>query len=100
MPTFRALKEDLEEDLLMYGARLYFSAICEAEDPLRQCMGFLNGMNMFISRPERPKIYLRTANSGRKKWHCLDHLTITIPEGLVLYHYGMAVGRCYDDALY
>ena len=53
-----------------------------------------------MSRPGGRNAIQRSCYSGRKRFHCLIHQTVTTPDGLLFHMYGPEVGRRHDMTLY
>lgn len=90
----------LRSDLLARRARMYADCIGENGAPLPNCVGFIDGTKIFIARPGGSGLNQRACYSGHKRAHCLVYLTVSTPDGLVLYLYGPEVGRRHDMTLY
>lgn len=99
-PNMNALLCSFRVDLLHCKAVHYAQCIAGQGAPLERCVGFLDCTKVFISRPGGPACNQKACYSGHKRAHCLVYLTITTPDGLILYMYGPEEGRRHDMTLY
>lgn len=67
---------------------------------LPNCIDFIDGTKIFMSRPREPILNQQLCYSGHKKRQCLIYLTVTTPDGLMFYLYGSEVGSRHDVTLY
>lgn len=97
---FNKLLSTWRVDLLQTRARLYADCIMESGAPLPNCVGFIDGTKIFMTRPGGPNINQKACYSGHKRAHCLVYLTVSTPDGLIAYLHGPEVGRRHDMTLY
>jgi len=86
--------------LLRQRASLYAAAIHNSGGPLDNCVGFIDGTKLRISRPGGPAVIQQSVYSGHKRLHCLTFQTITTPDGLIFHIHGPVEGRRSDAFLY
>ena len=67
---------------------------------MENCVGFIDGSKLRMSRPGGQNLIQRAAYSGHKRFHCLNFQTITVPDGIVLHLFGPLEGRRHDSTLY
>lgn len=96
----QALFGSLPQDLLDQSAHLYAKCIAECGALLLNCTGSMDETKIFMSRPGGHNTNRESCYSGHKRLHCLVHLIVTSPDGLMLYLHGPSVGRCHDIILY
>lgn len=87
-------------DLVTNRAVTYAQCVSEHGAPLPSCIGFLDCTEVFMNRPGGASVNQRACYSGHKRTKCLNYLTITTPDGLVIYMYGPEEGRRHDVTLY
>lgn len=98
--TMQVLLGTFRDDLVTHRAVGYALSIYEQGAPLPNCIGFLDCTKIFMNRPGGVAANQRACYSGHKRAHCLNYLTITTPDGIVLYMYGPEEGRRHDITLY
>eukprot|EP00171_Calliarthron_tuberculosum_P007193 IDg7193t1 len=81
-------------------AEFYAKTIQELGGHLENCIGFIVGTRIQISRPGGDNARQRSMYSGHKRFHCLAFQTVTCPEGLIIHMYGPAESRKPDLVLY
>lgn len=99
-PMYETLIQLLRMILVQNGVRMYADCISESGAPLPNCLGFMDGTKIFMSRPGGPNANQRSRYMEHKRLHCLIYLAITTPDGLILYLYGSEVGPRHDMMLY
>lgn len=67
---------------------------------MQNCIRFLYGTKMSLSRPGGPATNQRACYSGHKRAHYLNFLKVRTPYGLVLYMNGPEEGRMHDITLF
>lgn len=78
---------------------MYASAILSETNDLENCMGFIDGTFLAITRPGDYQVQ-EIAYSGHKKKHAVKHQAATTPDGLVLHCVGSIEERRHNWTLY
>ncbi len=74
------LVTNFRTNLMKHRANMCAEAVHESERTLNECVGFIDGTKIHISRPSG-NLHQRSVYSGRKKIQCLSYQTITTPDG-------------------
>lgn len=88
------------EELLQRSAVNYVECIVGQGASLNQYIGFLDCTKVFIQHRGGPCSNQNACYGGHKRAHCMDHVTTTISDGLVLYMYGLEEGRRHKMTFY
>lgn len=79
---------------------MYAQAIFEDQEPLLDHVGFVDVRKTSMPSQEDEASNKERCYPGYKNVHCLSYLTMTIPDGLILYLYGPEVGRRHNMTVY
>jgi nuclease HARBI1 len=90
---------DISSALIDIRASEYANAVFEKVGALPNCVGFIDGTVIGISRPgdleEQRVLY-----NGHKRKHALKFQAVTSPDGLILHAHGPMEGRRHDWTLF
>lgn len=75
---------------------IYAYSIHKSGGTLDECLGFVNGTKIRMSRPGDNGTSQESAYSGHKKVQCIIYQTLTTSNGLIFLLYGLAEGRSLD----
>eukprot|EP00171_Calliarthron_tuberculosum_P001560 IDg1560t1 len=89
-----------QTDLMKERAHLYAQSITASGGLLDNCVGFIDGTNIKMSRPGGAGTLQRSTYSGHKRIHCLSYQTVSTPDGLIFHLYGPVEGRQPDKYIY
>lgn len=82
------------------NAAKHASSVHEKGAPLDNRVGFVDCTKIQMCRTGGRTIMQRSCYSGQKRFHCLIYQSMTTPDGLMYYLYGLEVGRRHDMTLY
>lgn len=85
-------------DLLQNRARIYVNCIAENRAPLPNCIGFMDGKNIFMFRPGGPNVNQRACYRGHERKRCVISLSVTTTDGMIFYLYSPEV-KCRQDMI-
>lgn len=74
--------------------------ILEKSQGLDNCVAFIDGTVIGVSRPGGHGIDQRVVYNGHKRKHALKYQAITTPDGMCVHLFGPEVGRRHDMFLY
>jgi len=89
------ISESFEREI----APMYAAAIHDRSQALSNCIGFIDGTVIAVSRPSDHEAQ-NVAYNGHKRKHALKYQAVTTPDGLILHVYGPLEGRRHDWTLY
>lgn len=89
-----------EVDLLLHSAVHYAQCIVGQKALLDRCVRFLDHTKVFNSSPGGPTFIQKACYCQHKQAHCLRHLTVTMPDGLIVYLHRLEEGRRHDINFY
>lgn len=69
--------------ILKQRVRYYADSIHNAGAAMTNCVGFLDGTKIQMSRPGGPNANQRSVYTGHKKFHCFLYMNIRTPDGLL-----------------
>lgn len=81
-------------------SQAYASAVFEKSGCMDNCVAFIDGTVIGISRPGGGEIHQRVVYNGHKRKHALKFQAVTTPDGLCIHLHGPEVGRRHDMFLY
>lgn len=82
---YETLFGSLWMNLLQNWARMYVDCISESGTPLPNCFRFMNGTKLFLSRSGGTNANQLSCYTRQERRHFHFYLTITTPDGLILY---------------
>lgn len=71
-----------------------YTGINPHDDHIFRCFGFIDGTSRAVSRPG---YFQRYFYSGHKRTHCLQFLSVTAPDGMILFTHGPTNGAHQDN---
>ena len=74
-------------------------AVHRKSQAMSNCIGFIDGTVIGISRPRGSRMQ-NVVYNGHKRKHALKYQTIVTPDGLILHEFGPLEGRRHDWTLY
>lgn len=95
---FGSLVETFQMSLMQERASKYDEAIHTAGAPLEDCVGFIDGTNIYIARPKGSG--QRATYNGHKRRNAIKMQAITTPDGLMFHVAGPVEGRRHDMTLF
>ena len=90
----------LSPDFIARKAATYASTISEKSKTSTNCIGFIDGTVLRISRPGGSNNIQRAVYNGHKCTHALKYQAISTLDGLFLHGYGPCEGRQHDLTIY
>ena len=80
-------------------AQLYSEAVHQKSNAMSNCIGFIDGTVIGISRPGGYRMQ-NVVYNGHKRKHALKYQAVVTPDGLILHAFGPLEGRRHDWTLY
>lgn len=79
---------------------MYEKAIHDYDDPLNNCVGFIDCTCIQIARPRGLRTFQEAKYFGHMRTHCLIYQTVTTPDGLLVSMYVPEAGSRHVMKLY
>eukprot|EP00171_Calliarthron_tuberculosum_P001768 IDg1768t1 len=93
------IKSSLKKEYIQENISKWSSSISIKSGALTNCIGFIDGTVIGISRPGDSGMQT-VAYNGHKRKHALKFQAISTPDGMFLHMYGPLEGRKHDWTLY
>ncbi|PXF46694.1 hypothetical protein BWQ96_03520 [Gracilariopsis chorda] len=95
---FSTLVSVYRQSFLSSKAATYAAEVSNAGAPLDKCVGFMDGTNLYISRPKGSAQH--ATYIGHKRRNCLKFQALSTPDGLIFHIFGPVEGRRHDMMVY
>ena len=93
------ITREMDSSFLQMRVEMYADAIKEKTDGLHNCVEFIDGTVIGISRPTRYETQI-VAYKGHKRKHSVKFGVVNSPDGLIPHPYGPTEGRMHDWTIY
>lgn len=94
------LTSPIPENYFQQRAETFAERVFDKGRALDNCLAFIDGTVIGVSRPSGSNINQRVLYNGHKRKHALKYQAITTPDGMCLHLFGPEVGRRHDMYLY
>lgn len=89
----------INQEFMIEKAPIYAQSVYEKCQALTNCVGFIDGTVIGISRPKGNAMQ-KVAYNGHKRKHALKFQAVNTPDGLIMHVYGPIEGRRHDWTMY